>query len=285
MLGIRCKEYHPDLIQLARNMLQKDWENRLQQNPIDKVRSILNKCLLPQEEVKNYYNIIKTNALGIQAELAEIEKITRNIAEKEKMALKTHYGIWNIIDECFNGEEINEIIKKIESSKPFKLDMLKDRIPLIRFRFYMISGKFEYGYVKPFLILFKLENNESSYCKLEFMGINPESFLLIDLDDPERLMYTFFSNERRYPKKEELITNPPELNIPLCAIFEGIAEFEDEQLKSIINQSIGLMLNKVTENMRTDIESVLEMRKQALNMENKVGVFTGISYGSVFIKI
>lgn len=285
MPRIISKEYHPKLIQLARNMLQKDWGNRLRQNPIDKLKSTLNECLLSQEEDKNYYNVIKTNALDIQAELADIEKISKNKAEKERMTLETHYGIWNIIDECFKGEEINEIIKKYESSIPFKLDMMPDTIPLMRYRFYKINGKFEYGYAKPFLILFKLENNESSYCKLEFIGIKPEPYLITDLDDPERLMYIFFRKAKSNPKREELITGPPELNIPLCAIFEGIVEFDDIRLKNIINQYIGLMMNKVAENMRSEIKGELEMRKKALNIENKVGIFTGISCGNFFIEI
>ncbi|MDR2794139.1 MAG: protein kinase [Treponema sp.] len=126
MPEITSSVLHPDLVQLARNMLHKDWKRRLVLSSTEIIKSTLQRCLLPQNEPINLYNEIKNEALPIQAELEKIESISRSKAEKEKIMFKIHYTIWNTIDESFNSQETNEIIKKIGNSNPFVMDTLPE---------------------------------------------------------------------------------------------------------------------------------------------------------------
>jgi hypothetical protein len=285
MPEITSSVLHPDLVQLARNMLHKDWKRRLALSSTEIIKSTLQRCLLPQNEPINLYNEIKNEALPIQAELEKIESISRSKAEKEKIMFEIHYTIWNTIDESFNSQETNEIIKKIGSSKPFVMDTLPVTMPQTKYRFYHITGKFEYGFAKPFLILFKVENNENSYCKLSILGIIPTILQDSSIEKPEILMYNFFSREKKYPPPDIRITNPPELNVPVRCFFDGIIEFADTSFKKMIDKTIALILKKTAQKMKPDIQEELKRRKERVNSGPGVYVTISRSQGPVFIDI
>jgi hypothetical protein len=191
MPSIINDNYHPDLLQLARDMLQKEWENRLIATPITKIKGILEKCVLTQKDQENHYSYIKSQAQPIKEQIADILTTERSHAEKEKKMQSIHYKIWNTIDECFNGEEIKEITEKIESTKPFKLDNFPDKKPMMRYKIYKLIGKFAYGFIQEYFILFKVENNESSYCKISVLGIILDLFTKMKL--PEASLWVSFT--------------------------------------------------------------------------------------------
>ena len=99
-----------------KRIIRQDWKKRLTTSNIDKIKTVLEKCLLPKEIKENLYNNIKTNALTIQAELDEISNITRSIEEKERIRKEIHNKIWEIIDNCFFNLNNTEFIDKIEQS-------------------------------------------------------------------------------------------------------------------------------------------------------------------------
>jgi serine/threonine protein kinase len=276
MPQIISTEYHPDLIQLARNMLHKDWRRRLVLASIDIIKSTLEKCLLPKNETTNYYNDIKTSALPIQTEIIKIEDIIRSKAEKEKIMLEIHYNIWNAIDEIFlHGQEINEITKKVDISKPFVMDSISAVLPITKFRFYRVDSKFEYGFAKSFLILLMVGNDENSYVKMNILGIIPSMLTNKSIEEPEKLMYELFTKEKKYPPPEVRITNPSEINLSLSCFFDGIIEFEDTSLKNLLDRTIARILKKVVQIMKPEVQQELERRKN--RAEEGPGVYVSIS--------
>jgi serine/threonine protein kinase len=285
MPSIISKDFHPDMVQLARNMLYKDWQKRLKLSPVEAIKNTLVKCLSPGEEPVNLYNDIKKDALSIQVELEKIETITRTKAEKEKIMLKINFAIWKIIDECFNGQDLNEMIKNIVSTKLFHLDAIIEKMPKVTYRFYHLTGKFEYGFAKSFLILFKVENDENSYCKLSISGIIPSLFMDKNVDNPEKLMYELFSPEKKYPTIDRRITNPPELTIPLCCFFDGIIEFGDNSIKNLISEKTALIIKRIVQRMKPDIQAELERRKNMAGSGPGVSVAIWRSAGASFIEI
>jgi serine/threonine protein kinase len=267
MPSIINNEYHPDLIQLARDMLQKDWKNRLKMNQTDKIKSVLNKCLLSQkeQESESVYNFIKSNAQLIQEKLNDIKTIERSIAEKEKIMQSIHSKIWKIVDECFNDKNIKDIIERIESVEPFKLNMRPDKIPMKRYRLYKIIGKFEFGFTQEFLIFFVLENNESSFCKINVLGIILDIFTTVDLKKPDELIYTLFTDERRCPTPEERISYPLKVKIPPCSMFEGIVDLEDNSLKNTLDKKIAKVIKAAVQKMKPDVEEELKQRRERID--------------------
>jgi len=154
---------------------------------------------------------------------------------------------------------------------PFKLDNFPDKIPITRYRFYKIIGKFEYGFAQEFLILFNVENNESSYCKISILGIIQDLGTKSNLNKPEEMMYILFSDKREYPRPEIRITNPPAIEIPPCSIFEGIVELEDNNLKYLINKKIAIIVKNVVQKMKPDVLEELKQRKE--RADSRSGVF------------
>jgi len=285
MPSIINNDYHPDLIQLTREMLQKDWKNRLRMNTAEKIKSVLEKCLLPKEEQEIEYNYIKNNAQQIKEKLADIENIERSKAEKEKRMESTHLKIWNIIDGCFNEKELKDITKKIEASKSFKLDNFPDKIPMMRYKFYKITGELKYGFAQEFLILFNVENNESSFCKISVLGIIQDLSTKSDLSKPHEMMYKLFTDKGKYPRPEIRITNPPEIKVPPCSVFEGIVELEDNSLKNLINKKIAMILKDVVRKMEPDVLEELKKREERINSDLGVYVTTRLIRQPYFITV
>jgi serine/threonine protein kinase len=263
MPQIISTKYHPDLIRLARNMLHKKWEKRLELASIETIKSTLQKCLLPQDEPTNIYNEIKAKALPIQEELTKFDDIIRGKAEKERLMNKIHDDIWNIIEEYFiQTKDMIEMMNKIDSSRVFSMDDPPHTIPIRNFKFYQFKGKLEYGFAKPFFILFMVENDASNYAKICVLGIIPDIILREKILEPEKLIYELFSKERKYPPPHIRITNPPELKAEFTCIFDGIVEFGDNSLKELIGVKIAQMLSKITERMKPDVQEELEQRKK-----------------------
>ena len=284
MPQIITAKYHPELVRLTRNMLHKEWRKRLELASIETIKSTLQKCLLPQDEPTNIYNEIKAKALPIQEELKKFEDIIRSKAEKEKIMYKTHDDIWNVIEEYFiQTNDMIEMMDKIGSSRVFSMDDLPHTMPIRNFKFYQFIGKLEYGFVKPFLILFMVENNASSYAKIYILGIIPDIILREKILEPEKLMYELFSKEREYPQLHIRITNPPELKVEFTRIFDGIVEFGDNSLKELISVKVARLLNKITERMKPDVQEELAERKKRLEAGSGVYVSMRISRGIIFI--
>jgi serine/threonine protein kinase len=285
MPSIANEDYRPELIQLARDMLQKDWRCRLRSVPIDRIKNVLNKCLLPQETQENYFDTIKTRALSFQEKLADFESMVRNKEEKKQIMDNTNKKIWNIIDSCFDSIEFEEILQTVRKSKIFTMDTYEDTMPMMNYRFYKITGKFEYGFDRYFLILFNVDNDENNLSKISLIGIIPDVSLETELSKPEELMKTFFRRKREELLLLSGINSLPPLDISLISIFEGIVELEDNSLKNVITKFISKLLDNITKIMEPDVNDTLEMKKQEMGFENKVGIFTKISYGNKIVGI
>jgi serine/threonine protein kinase len=286
MPKIISSNFHPNLIQVARNMLQKDWKKRLELASGDIIKKTLNECLTPQKEPVNLYNDIKTGALPIQAELEEIANISRNLKEKSEIRSSIHNHIWHIIDDCFEALKTNDIIKAIEQSVRFKLrETIKKKFNTT-YMIYQINGKFDYGFARPVFILFKVENDEKSYCQICVIGIIPGVFCNQNLKEPDKLLSDIFNDSRtKYPPLPLQTSKPPEYEIPFSCVFDGIIELEDKSLNDIIDKTIASIIAKAIQRMAPEIKSELESRKRALRASSRVSFGSAISSGSIFINL
>jgi serine/threonine protein kinase len=283
---IITSEYPPDLVNLARNMLCKDWRMRLKITSNLIIKNVLDNCLKPKDDQVNYYNEIKTKAQSIQNEILRLEDITRSKAEKEKIMRKTNEDILKIIFETFyNNNEIREMMKTINSSKVFCMDDYPDKTPIRRFQFFELIGRLEYGFIGSFYILFMVQNDSNNFAQICILGIIPNAILKENISNPERLMYEFFSPNKKYPMPHERITNPPELTYSPTCIFEGIVEFEDNILKELVNEKTAKLLSKITEEMKPDVQDELERRRKRLEMRQGVSVHFRIAPREVFINL
>jgi len=277
-------EYHPNLIQLTREMLHKDWKERLKLAPIDRVKAVLEKCLLPQDEPTNYYNKLKTNAQPIQNEIKKLEDIARSKEEKIKIMHKIHNSIWGVIEEIFiKNKDLIGMMNKIDSSKVFSTENFRHTLPIVNFKFYQLTGKLEYGFSRPFFLFFMVENNESSYARIYILGVIPNIITRERILEPERLVYELFSKEHRYPLPQERITNPPEIHVKLTCFFDGIVEFEDNSLQKIIDSKIGEFLDKITKEMEHEVKEELEQQKERLESDQRFFVSIKTAPGIIFV--
>jgi len=262
MPSIINDEYHPDLIQLARDMLQKDWQKRLAISNIDRIKTVLEKCLLPKEAKENLYDNIKTNALTIQAEIEEISNITRSLEEKERIRKEIHNSIWEIIDNCFNNLNNTDFIDKIEKTNIFTLgDKLAIKGYSRRYKIYIVHGKFNYGFSKPVLIIFNIANNEQYNCIIMMSGLIPDDIYTLNINEPENMLFGIFGFNKPIPPIPIQNKRPETINLQLVTIFDGIIELKDNTLKDLIDKRVALIIEKAIDKMRPDIQEELEKQK------------------------
>jgi serine/threonine protein kinase len=284
MPSIINDEYHPDLIQLARDMLQKDWKNRLATSNIDRIKTVLEKCLLPKEVKENLYNNIKTNALTIQAELDELSNITRSIEEKERIRKEIHKKIWEIIDNCFTNLGNNDFIDKIEKTNVF---ILADRLAIKgygrTYKIYIVNGKFKYGFSRPVLIVFNVANNEQYNCKIMMSGLLPDGFYKLNINEPENMLFSIFGFNKPIPPIPIQNERPQTINLQLTYIFDGIIELNDNTLKDLVDKRVALIIERAIDRMRPDIQKELEIQKKHLTTGQISFVSIHTSRGPIII--
>jgi hypothetical protein len=277
--------FHPDLIQLARNMLQKDWKKRLESVSIPKINEILKKCLLPQKEPDNLYDSILTNALPIQAEIEEIENISRSLKEKNNIKEEIHKKIWKRIDDCFTYLKNNDFIESVKITEMFKLN---DGINIVGFKknskIYRINGKFDFGFARPIIILVSIINDEKSYCKVMLTGIVPENYFDEKKNnDPLKMLFSIFGLGKNYPSYNTTIAYDERIEISYTCIFDGIIETEDNTIKDLLDKKIAIIIKSAINIMKPDIAEQLKMRREQLAGGHGVSVITRISKGPIII--
>ena len=281
--SIITSEYNPELIQITRSMLSKNWRKRLEVAPIAKIKTILTNCLITQDDPKNYFNEIKTNSLSIQDKIKKNDDLYRSKEEKRKKREKIHGDIWKIIDNYFSQTlEIKELMNKIESSDVFSMDVYPYNVDMTRFKFYQMDGKLEYCFSGSFLILLMVQNDSNSIARISILGVIPSIHVNKKLQKPYELMYELFTKERKYPPPQIRITNPPGLNLNMRSIFDGIVEFGDDSLKNLINKEVSQLLNKIAEKMKPDVEETLERQKESLEKGRGLSTWK-VSPGNIFI--
>jgi serine/threonine protein kinase len=272
------------LIQMARNMLQKDWKKRLENASIEIIQNTLDKCYILPDNPKNIFEDIMNNAILIQTKLDEIANISRSIEEKKKLRLSIHNSIYNIIDNCFGDLNAHEMIKSIKQSQPFTLnDQSANKEFKTSYKFYEVEGKFDYGFMRPVLILFKIENDDNKYCRIFMIGVVPRVFQEINFNNCEKLVFDIFNSNVKYPSLNSRISKPESIKISFTCIFDGILELEDTSFKNMINEKIASMLTKATVRMKPEVEKELESRKNSLQRGSGVFITTGISNGTIII--
>jgi serine/threonine protein kinase len=254
---------NPDLLQLARNMLQKDWKKRLEMCNIDRILLILEKCLKPHEEANNLYSNIFSDALPIKVTLNEILRKKRNKEEIIKRKKEIQEKIWEIIDDCFSELRYNEFIQNIENTEYFALNNCSYYVEgnIKKLMIYIIHSKFEFGFIRPVLIFFNISNDELYNCKIKMSGLIPDNdYRRLNINNPEEMFNDIFrSIKMRFPQDYEG-NRTKIIDLKLTNIFNGIIEFEDNTLKNIIKKKTAFILTEAKERMKSDVQEELARR-------------------------
>jgi serine/threonine protein kinase len=280
MPSIINADFRPDLIQLARNMLQKNWRKRLDLCPLDTIQKILENSLLPYDKPTDILSEIKSGSLHIREELETIDQIKRGLAEKRKIRNEISIKIDNLIRNSFDELRENEIIKTINESRNFQIGELTGSNLQIENKFYIIEGKFEYGFSRSVIILFRIENNENSYCRILVKGVIPGLFIKVDPIHPDELIQEIFIPKTQLKQR---ITNPPKETISFKCIFDGIFESDDNSFKELIDTTIAKILRQSINKMRPEIENELEDRKQRLGINSGVHMRISVAPRTILI--
>lgn len=275
MPSINSDKFPPELIQMTRNMLSKNWKKRLEISSIKIIKDTLTKCLLPKDAATNCLDDITKSTINIRENLDDIEKISRSNEEKEIIKQQINENTLKLIDDCFSELGHHVTINSIEQSCEFNLMANKSDLK-INHKIYQINGKFEYGFNRPVYILIRVENDESNYGRLLLVGIILYQPCYQNLKEPNKMIdaiYKLKDNTHRqrllYKYNQKPNSAPKRYEMKFKQIFEGVIEPKDIALKESINISITSILKEAVAIMKPEVEEEVKRRKDRLVNKNK----------------
>ncbi|MEI7015003.1 protein kinase domain-containing protein, partial [Leptospira licerasiae] len=247
------------VIQLARNLLIKDWKKRLEINEVSKIHGLLDESLKDTNQSIDYLKEIIETTDEIRVSLDEIKEIQRSNKEKEELRDLISNAIFAKLDHSSKRYSNSEIMKSSRKSKIFSSQAQRRDNSLVKFVIYEFVGKIEYGFSETVLIIFRVTNNENRYSKIEMLGVvqdtNPQS----KLDNPENLLIEIFTNNVRSRQNTVIRFANLEMDLPL--IFDGVFEQDDQEFSRLIEGYFGKIFKKAVSIMKPNIEEELKFRK------------------------
>ncbi|PJZ81302.1 protein kinase domain-containing protein [Leptospira meyeri] len=271
MPKITNSNFHPDLIQLTRNLLTKDWKTRLKINDISKINLILDSCLKASSDPINLFDAIKQKSINVREELDEISKIERDIKEKKEISERLHKELFNLISKSVNQLKQSDIIESIEQSSILKYRLWKEKDFHISYQIFKINAKLDFGFSKPVYIFFKIDNNANSFVKIHALGILMPKFFKPNFNNSDQIIADFFlENKTSYHQKIESTS----IQIKTNLIFEGIFEPTDITFETLLNKTLQAILFKANEILEPEVKDELKNRKRIMGI--------GSNYANIF---
>ncbi len=266
----------PDVVQLCRNMLSKDWKKRLELCPIGNIKEILNSSTLPKSTSAVMFDEIKKSSAVFKEEFDEISRIVKTEQEKEKVRNETNALIMRFVKECMIELRSVDVIKSIEDSPTFKNDAWQVDHMKTENIFFEIEGTLDCGFSRQILILFRVSNNENGYCKILIgAGIWPKHKAL-NIKSQNDIMSTLYPPPPKvkttYPGSRPAIKERP-FKFFKCA-FDGTFEPGDANFKEEMKKTAASIIQKAMEIMHPEVQSELALRKQQLSHKGSSATVT-----------
>jgi serine/threonine protein kinase len=272
--SISNEQVSPRLIELARNLLIKDWKLRLNLTSTDKIRSYYLKDDKADSEeniefaVNDFFSMSSQNKL----QQIEIDSIKRSHEDKLKIKNDLAAKVDKCITECVDFLKANKIVNKVtKSQKPIKFPVINTASTIVirssipdkhlvckyktpsksncieRSIHFELLGEYLDGFVKPLHLLVRIENDESSFARIAivcFFKSDANPFKNIFLDLANDMLSQLGSANPKYNVTYEVET---------YEIFNGVFELDKQTKKdlflkilSLVKKSLSIALPEIT---------------------------------------
>ena len=245
-----------DTTQLARDLLMKDWKNRLLINSSKRIEEYYlsdtsNKNLV-DKKLEDIFSMISNH----KAKISEIEDIRSTNVEIQKKKEDISFKLELLVNECFNELIIAGIFDTIEKSKSFTFTVTgNEGKKLVEKNFlYKIDSDLSRGFPKPLILFVHFSNDENMFVKILSFGMFLGQSVLLELNKPAETLVKAAIDVGIPSKNNSRLFNTKR-------VFNGTISF-DEQFKQKIKLEILEMVETALKGVVDDVNDELERRKK-----------------------
>jgi len=250
--------YAFELLQIARDMLTKDWKKRLELVTQERLMKLLSLKEVEENSFDNGIEEILKMRLENQAKFDEIEKLQRTKKEMNEKKKEVGLKLRKIIDDRFEHIKNKGIFNSFKKSKHFAFDSdyyNNNNSSLIQNYLYEISGELKQGFPKNLYILVRISNDETNYAEIELWGIFPSVFAKQVIESPGNFFKTIFTEATRFQR------NNGNYTLKTIDIFNGIINFDDS-LNNHLNTQILKFIAKALKAVEKIVQEEIQWQKQ-----------------------
>lgn len=248
-------------IQLARDLLVKDWKKRLALCTNQRVESFYLNDPNNISSIDKELEDISSMTSGHKSKLEEIEKIVRSNKEKADKRIEISNRLEQVIDESLELIKQKGLFQKITKSQSFSFDSDREnRITrAVKNYLYQLDRDIAQGFLRPLFLFTKFCNDENSLAQISVMAMFLGRFIRIDLSDPINI----FRQIEHQQKTGRLGCAPVNeiSNIPTYDAFNGTAGF-DEQFKEKITSELIKIIKTALKGISSEDTEKLEQRER-----------------------
>ncbi len=259
-------------IQLARDLLVKDWKKRLALCMNQRIESFYlndpNNISSIDKEIEDVLSMTS----GHKSKFEEIEKITRSNKEKADKRIEISNQLEKVIDESLELLKQKGLFQRITKSQLFYFDSDKEnRITrAVKNYLYKIEGDITQGFSRPVYLFTKFNNDENFLAQISLMSMVLWKFIKIDLVNPINMFRRIGQEQRGKvglgPVNEMIIPTTYDA-------FNGTAGF-DEQFKEKITSELNKIIKTALKGISPEVTEELEQLKRIAKGEQDSNVRT-----------
>lgn len=262
-------------VQLARDLLVKDWKKRLALCTNQRIESFYLNDPNNISSIDKELEDVLSMTSGHKSKFEEIEKITRSNKEKADKRIEISNQLEKVMDESLEFIKQKGLFQKITKSQLFSFDSDKEnRITrAVKNYLYKIEGDITQGFSRPLFLFTKFNNDENSLAQISFMAMFLGRFIKIDLADP---IYMFRQIEHQQKSGRLGLAPINEINnIPTYDAFNGTAGFDEQFKEKIISELIKIITTALKGNS-PEVTEELEQLKRIAKGEQDSSVKTSL---------
>lgn len=265
---ISSSEYPFQTIQLARDLLVKDWKKRLELCSEERIDGFCSTNLEDKTDIEKELEGIFSLTSEHKSKADEIEKINRSNQEKEIKRKEISKQIDDVMSKCFKILQEKGLYDKFEKSSNFQFDSdrtRKEKNQIVKNVLYKLEGDISKGFLKPFFFLVRTMNDENSLAGISYLGVFLSPFIKISMNEPLGMFKEIIKEQTQYQR------SPYQPNgmttIEMYNAFDGTIGF-DEQFEQALMLDIIKLIKTALNDIAPDVKLELERREKYAKGEN-----------------
>lgn len=266
-------------IQLARDLLVKDWNKRLIANSNKRILDFCSASPDGMSSIDKELEDILSMTSSHKTKFEEIEKITLSNQEKNERKKQISESIEKIIDECFQKIEATGLIHKIEKSKLFYFDTDREmrQKQAVKNYVYKLESDISKGFPRPMFFLVKFSNDENSFAEISLMAMFLSLFVKINMNEPLLIFNEIVKEQTPYHQRNQQTF----FNFKTYQAFNGTVGF-DEQFKNNITLELIKLIKFALKGVESEVKTELEQREKIAKGEQRISVTYGTPKTKMF---
>jgi len=166
---INSRAVPSSLIQLTRNMLTKNWKLRLTLNPVDKILELVDNTVSEMDNsslIDRELEQFNIGNIDHEEELDQISAIRENFERRLEVKRKILKEIFAILNVSVASLKNKGLIVRWRTSGTFFIYIHSNEVEQPHYAIFELHGLLKKGFSRPLYLIFKIVNDENSYCEI-----------------------------------------------------------------------------------------------------------------------